>query len=264
MNLQLEGKRVLITGSTAGIGYGLAKNLLREGAMVIINGRTQESVNFAVSKLEKKFRGSVIRGRNCDFSKIEEVEGLVDNLPPVDILINNVGIYSSQSFFDSEDEDWFRQFEVNVMSGVRLSRALLPLMLKRDWGRIIFVSSECATLVPEDLIAYSMTKAALLSVSRGLAQLTRGSQVTVNTVIPGSTMTEGAEQFLQNLANRDGVSKEEAESHFFTDIRSSSLLQRFASVQEVADTITYIASPLSSATNGTAIKVDGGSMGGII
>ena len=264
MNLQLEGKNVFITGSTAGIGYGVAESMLQEGASVIINGRTNQSVGQAVEQLSEKFPEGIISGRRCDFSQVQEVEKLISNMPSVDILINNVGIYTSQSFFDTSDEDWMRLFEVNVMSGVRLSRALLPQMLGQKWGRIIFISSECATLVPQDLIAYSTTKAAILAISRGLAQLTKGTQVTVNTVMPGSTMTEGAGQFIERLALENDVSKAEAESDFFEEVRTSSLLQRFASVKEVADTVTYLSSPLSSATNGAAIKVDGGSMGGII
>ena len=188
---------------------------------------------------------------------------MINKLPDIDVLINNVGIYASKSFYETTDEDWYKQFEVNVMSGVRLSRQVLPGMIEKNWGRIIFISSECATLVPEDLIAYSMTKTALLSISRGLAQLTKGTGVTVNTILPGSTLSEGAEQFLADVAQKENKTKDEVEKDFFTNVRTSSLLQRFASVEEVGNTIAYLASPLSSATNGASIKVDGGSMGGL-
>jgi NAD(P)-dependent dehydrogenase (short-subunit alcohol dehydrogenase family) len=264
MDLKLQGKTALITGSTSGIGFATAKSLAREGANVVLNGRTAAKLNKSVSQLQHEFPSIFISGIKADFSKAEEVDVLLKKLPRVDILINNVGIYTSKSFYDTTDEDWFQQFEVNVMSGVRLSKKLLPKMLDDNWGRILFVSSECATLVPEDMIAYSMTKAALLAISRGLAQITKGSNVTVNTVVPGSTLTEGADRFLQEVADKEGKTKIQVEEEFFTQVRTSSLLQRFAKVEEVAHTITYLASPHSSATNGSAIKVDGGSIGGIV
>ncbi|MEL6847294.1 MAG: SDR family oxidoreductase, partial [Bacteroidota bacterium] len=217
----------------------------------------------AISKLKAALPQADIHGIAADASQAADLQRLTEQLPEIDILVNNVGIYTSQPFFETADEDWQRQFEVNVMSGVRLSRHYLPKMLKANWGRILFISSECATLVPADLIAYSMTKAALLAVSRGLAQLTGGSEVTVNTIIPGSTFTEGAEQFLKGVAKQEGKSVAEVETAFFQEVRTSSLLQRFAKVEEVAHTIAYFASPLSSATNGASIKVDGGSMGGL-
>lgn len=264
MNLKLQGKTAFITGSIAGIGFATARTLAREGATIILNGRTEEKLNDAIQKLQEEFPKNSISGLVADFSKLNEVEELLDELPEIDILINNVGIYSSESFFETADVDWYRQFEVNVMSGIRLSKKLLPKMLSKNWGRILFVSSECATLVPVDMIPYSMTKTAIHAISRGLAQMTKGTGVTVNTIVPGSTLSEGAEQFLENVALKEGKTKVQVEEAFFTEVRTSSLLQRFATVEEVANTITYLASPLSSATNGTAIKVDGGSMGGII
>ena len=264
MNLKLSNKKALITGSTSGIGYATAKTLAQEGVEVILNGRKQSSLEKAVERLKTEVKGAKVSGLAADFAVVEEVDGLLKKLPEIDILINNVGIYSSTSFYETSDDEWFRHFEVNVMSGVRLSRALLPKMLDRNWGRIIFISSECATLVPEDLIAYSMTKTALLSVSRGLAQLCKGTEVTVNSVLPGSTLTEGAESFLENLAKKEGTTVEKAEADFFTNIRTSSLLARFASVEEVSSTIAYLCSPLAVATNGASIKVDGGSTGGIL
>ena len=264
MDLKLIGKIAFITGSTAGIGFATARTLAREGATIVLNGRFEGKLDEAIQKLQHEFPKSSISGFAADFGKRNEVTELLEQLPEIDILINNVGMYSSGSFFKTEDEDYYRQFEVNVMSGVRLSKKLLPGMLSKDWGRILFVSSECAILVPVDMIPYSMTKLALHAVSRGLAQLTKGSGVTVNTVVPGSTLSEGAEQFLENLAQKEGKSKAQVEEAFFAEVRTSSLLQRFAKVEEVAHTIAYLASSLSSATNGAAIKVDGGSMGGIL
>ncbi len=264
MDLQIKEKTAFISGSTAGIGFATARSLLREGAKVIINGRSAEGVRTALAKLQQEFEAAHIEGIAADLGKPEEVQRLFTELPAVDILINNVGIYTATSFFDMKDEDWYRQFDVNVMSAVRLSRHYLPGMLERNWGRILFISSECATLVPADLIAYSMTKTALLAISRGLAQLTKGTAVTVNTVAPGSTLSEGAEQFLADAAAKEGKTVEAVEAAFFAEVRTSSLLQRFATVDEVASTITYLSSPLAAATNGSTIKVDGGSMGGII
>jgi NAD(P)-dependent dehydrogenase (short-subunit alcohol dehydrogenase family) len=264
MDLKLNNKTVFISGSTSGIGFCVAKTFLREGAEVYINGRTESSISKAIERLKADFPDGKVKGVVADFADAKSVNQLIQQLPDIDILINNVGIYASKSFFDTTDEDWHRHLEVNVMSGVRLSRHFLPKMLKNNWGRILFVSSECATLIPEDLIAYSTTKTALLAISRGVAQLTSGTGVTVNTVLPGSTKTEGAEQFLENLANEQNKTTAQVEAEFFRDVRTSSLLQRFASVEEIANTIVYFASPNAIATNGAAIKLDGGSMGGII
>ncbi len=264
MDLQLREKTAFITGSTAGIGFATARTLIQEGTAVLLNGRTVESVTKAVQKLQEEFPNSTVSGFATDFSKSDEVEELLKKLPEIDILVNNVGVYSSAPFFETPDDDWYRLFELNVMSGVRLSKNLLPKMLAKDWGRILFVSSECATLVPVDMIPYSITKTAMHAVSRGLAQLTKGTGVTVNTIVPGSTLSEGAERFLDDAAEKEGKPKSQIEEAFFTEVRTSSLLQRFAKVEEVATTITYLCSPLSAATNGAAIKVDGGSMGGIV
>ena len=264
MDLKLKNKTVFITGSTGGIGFATAKLFLQEGSTVFINGRYQHSVDNAVEMLVTQFPNAKICGIPADFAKKEEVDALIAQLPAIDILINNVGVYASTAFYEMPDTEWYRQFEVNVMSGVRLSRHLLPKMINKNWGRILFISSECATLVPEDLIAYSMTKAAILAISRGLAQMTKGTGATVNTVVPGSTLSEGAEQFLADVAEKEGKTPQQVETEFFTNVRTSSLLQRFASVEEVANTIVYLSSPLAAATNGAVIKVDGGSMGGII
>ncbi len=264
MDLQLSNKTVFISGSTSGIGFCVAKIFLQEKAIVYINGRTEQSVTKAIERLQINFPNGNINGIAADFSDVEGIERLIQQLPTIDILINNVGIYAAKSFFDTTDEDWSHHMDVNVMSGVRLSRHFLPKMLAKNWGRILFVSSECATLVPADLIAYSTTKAAILAVSRGLAQLTKGTGVIVNTVIPGSTKTEGAEEFLSNLAKKENKTITQVEADFFKEIRTSSLLQRFASVEEIANTIVYFSSPIAAATNGAAIKLDGGSMGGIL
>nr|WP_299170680.1 SDR family oxidoreductase [uncultured Allomuricauda sp.] len=264
MDLKLKDKKVFITGSTSGIGFATARILLQEKAVVIINGRSQQRVDVAIEKLKGEFPNEKISGIAIDFKKKEIVDESIKSIPELDVLINNVGIYKSESFFDMLDEDWYQQFEINVMSGVRLSRYFLPAMLKKNWGRILFISSECATLVPPDMLAYSMTKTAMVSIAKGLAQLTKGTRVTVNSVLPGSTLSEGAENFLENEAQKSGKTKQEVETTFFKEVRTSSLIQRFADVDEVANTITYLSSPLSSATNGAAIKVEGGSTGGLL
>ena len=264
MNYQLEDKVAFITGSTAGIGLATAKILADEGATVVINGRSQTRIDDAIETILREQPTAKVSGITADFSDVNSVDRLIMELGQVDILINNVGIFTSQSFADTTDADWQKLFEVNVMSGVRLSRALMPGMLQNDWGRILFVSSECAVLVPEDLIAYSTTKAALHAISRGLAQTTKGSQVTVNTVLPGSTLSEGAEEFLRAEAEKSNISKQEVADNFFKNVRTSSLLQRFTTPEEIANTIAYMASPLSSATNGAVIKLDGGSVSGIV
>lgn len=264
MNLRLSGKRAFISGSTSGIGFATAKILLQEGASVVINGRSSESVESAVHQLQNDIPQSEVSGRVADFSSIASIQQLITELPNVDILINNVGVYQTGSFFEIDDDEWQREWNINVMSGVRLARHCLPKMLATDWGRILFISSECASLVPDDLIPYSVTKTALLAVSKGLAQLTKGTGVTVNTILPGSTKTEAAEQFLSELANHNGESPKQAEQSFFENTRTSSLLQRFATVEEVATTVVYYVSPLSAATNGAAIRIDGGSMENLI
>lgn len=264
MDLQLTGKRAFISGSTSGIGFGVAKWLLQEKAEVILNGRTDQSLQKAIDQLTSEFPESSVTGLRADFNNTADIDHLISGLTDIDILVNNVGIYASQSFYEMSDDEWLRHFEVNVMSGVRLSRAVLPDMIERNWGRIIFVSSECASIVPVDMIAYSMTKTAMHTVSRGLAQLSSGTGVTVNTVMPGSTMTEGADSFLQGVADQEDKTKDQVAKEFFTNVRTSSLLQRFATVDEIASTICYLASPLAAATNGASIKIEGGSTGGVI
>ena len=264
MDLKLTGKSILITGSTSGIGYARAKLLLEEGALVYINGRNEDTVNKSISKLKNENPNAEVRAFVADFKNPEDVQKQLKLVPEVDILINNVGIYTSKSFFDTSQKDWESQFQVNVMSGVELAQHFLPGMLERNWGRVLFISSECAYLVPSDMISYSATKAALHAVSRGLSHLTKSTEVTVNTIVPGSTLTEGAQLFLEEKAKAQRLELKKVEQSFFEQERPNSLLQRFASVKEVASTVVYLCSPLSSATNGSVIKVDGGSSGGVL
>ena len=263
MDYQLKNKTAFITGSTSGIGFAVARLLAGEGSKVIINGRDQAGVDHAIAQLKQVHETSNVSGLVADFSIKESVEGLIHQLGFIDILVNNVGIYTSQSFTNTTDEDWSRLFEVNVMSGVRLARALLPRMIQKNSGRIIFVSSECAQLVPDDLIAYGTTKAALHSISRGLAQLTRNTAVTVNTIVPGSTLSEGAKKFLKEASVKEQKSEDEVMADFFKSVRTTSLISRFITTEEVAHAVLYLASPVSAATNGAVISVDGGSVPGI-
>jgi NAD(P)-dependent dehydrogenase (short-subunit alcohol dehydrogenase family) len=258
MKIDLSGKTALVTGSTSGIGHAIAKGLALAGANVVVNGRTQAKVDSAVAAIAKVAHGSKVAGVAADVSTAAGCQTLAETLPDVDILINNAGIFEPKGFFDIPDADWTRFYEVNVMSGVRLSRAYMLGMLKRNWGRIIFISSESALNIPKEMIHYGMTKTAQLGVSRGLAEMTRGTAVTVNSVLPGPTMSEGVETFVKDLAKHNSQSVEEASSLFFKQVRPTSLLQRFASVEEIANMVVYIASKEASATNGAALRAEGG------
>lgn len=258
MKIDLSGKTALVTGSTSGIGYAVAKGLAAAGADVVVNGRTDTRVEAAVAAIAKTLPKAKVRGVAADVSTAEGCKALVASLPEVDILINNAGIFEPKGFLDIPDADWSRFFEVNVMSGVRLSRAYLPNMLKRNWGRIVFISSESALNIPKEMIHYGTTKTAQLAVSRGLAEMTRGTAVTVNAVLPGPTMSEGVEAFVKDLARQNGQSVEEAASRFVKQFRPTSLLERFASVEEIANMVVYVASRESSATNGAALRAEGG------
>jgi len=258
MNIDLSGKTALVTGSTAGIGNAIARGLAATGADVVVNGRTEAKVAAAVAAIARKLPGSKVRGVAADVSTAEGCKALVAALPDVDILINNAGIFEPKGFLDIPDEDWSRFFDVNVMSGVRLARAYLPGLLKRNWGRIVFISSESALNIPTEMIHYGMTKTAQLAVSRGLAEMTRGTAVTVNSVLPGPTMSEGVETFVKDLAKQSHQSVEEAAANFVKQHRPTSLLQRFASVEEIANMVVYISSKKASATNGAALRVEGG------
>jgi NAD(P)-dependent dehydrogenase (short-subunit alcohol dehydrogenase family) len=258
MKIDLSGKTALVTGSTTGIGHAIARGLAAAGATVTVNGRTQAKVDAAVAALAKAVPGAKIRGVAADVSTVVGCKTIMMVLLEVDILINNAGIFEPKGFFDTPDEDWTRFFEVNVMSGVRLSRAYLPGMLKRNWGRIVFISSESALNIPKEMIHYGVSKTAQLAVSRGLAEMTRGTAVTVNSVLPGPTMSEGVETFVKDLAKKNGQSVEEAASVFVKQFRPTSLLQRFATVEEIANMVVYVSSKEASATNGAALRVEGG------
>jgi NAD(P)-dependent dehydrogenase (short-subunit alcohol dehydrogenase family) len=258
MNIDLSGKRALVTGSTSGIGHAIARGLAAAGAEITVNGRTQTKVDAAIARLTKAVADAKVRGIAADVSTAAGCRSLIAALPDVDILINNAGIFEPKDFVDIADEDWTRFFETNVMSGVRLSRAYLPGMLQRNWGRVVFISSESALNIPKEMIHYGTTKTAQLAISRGLAEMTRGTAVTVNSVLPGPTMSEGVETFVKNLAKQNGLSVEQAASNFVKQFRPTSLLQRFASVEEVANMVVYVASKEASATNGAALRAEGG------
>jgi NAD(P)-dependent dehydrogenase (short-subunit alcohol dehydrogenase family) len=258
MKIDLSGKTALVTGSTSGIGHAIARGLAAAGADVVVNGRAQAKADAAAAAIAKAVPGARVRGVGADVSTAAGCRALAADLPEVDILVNNAGIFEPKGFLDIPDDDWSRFFEVNVMSGVRLSRAYLPAMLKRNWGRIVFISSESALNIPKEMIHYGMTKTAQLAVSRGLAEMTRGTAVTVNSVLPGPTMSEGVETFVKDLAKQHGQSVEEAASQFVKQFRPTSLLQRFASVEEIANMVVYVASKEASATNGAALRAEGG------
>jgi NAD(P)-dependent dehydrogenase (short-subunit alcohol dehydrogenase family) len=254
MDLQLTGKTALVTGSTAGIGYAIAKVLLREGAQVIINGRTQDSVDKAAASL-KAATGKAPLTFAGDMSKADDIARLAKTFPSVDILVNNVGRFIPHEFTQSTDQDWYDSFDLNVMSGVRLSRDYLPGMKQRNWGRIIFISSESAMQIPVESVAYGMTKAAQIAVARGIAEGTAKTGVTVNSILPGPTLDADDPRAARRFGGR---SLAEVEDQFFKTARPTSLIKRFAHTDEVASMVAYIASPLSSATTGAALRVDGG------
>lgn len=258
MDLQLTGKQALVTGSTAGIGYATAVGLAREGAAVTLNGRSSRRVEQALATLKGAVPGAVANGIASDLGTAAGVEQLLDQLPAVDILINNLGIYGTRPFDEITDQDWFHFFEVNVLSGVRLSRHYLPGMKARNWGRVVFVASESAIQIPVEMIHYGMTKSAQLAIARGLAETTKGTNVTVNSVLPGPTSSEGLRSFVEQVAREQNKSFGAIETEFFKSVRPSSLLQRFTTPEEVANLIVYLCSPLASATNGAPMRVDAG------
>jgi NAD(P)-dependent dehydrogenase (short-subunit alcohol dehydrogenase family) len=253
MDLALTGKKALVTGSTAGIGFAIARALAHEGADVIVNGRTQERVDAAVREI-----GGGARGIAADLGTARGAARLLAELPEVDVLVNNVGIFEARPFTEIRDEDWLRLFETNVLSGVRLSRGYLPAMVRTGWGRVIFISSESALQIPAEMIHYGVTKTAQLALSRGLAETVAGTGVTVNVVLPGPTRSEGVGVFVEDLARSKGVSAEQVEREFFRDMRPTSLLKRFESPEEIAPLVVFLASPLSSAITGSALRADGG------
>lgn len=259
MDLQLKGKLALVSGSTAGIGLAIATALAREGARVIVNGRTQPAVDKAAAGIKSE-TGNELLGFAGDLSKAAVAEDLARRHPGVEILVNNLGIFEPKPFLQIPDADWERFFNVNVLSGVRLSRLYLPAMLKANWGRIVFISSESGVQIPAEMVHYGMTKTAMIAVSRGLAENVAGTGITVNAVLPGPTRSRGVEDFVDTLAKNEGTSFAAFEKAFFEKVRPTSLIKRFATPEEVAVMVAYIASPLASATTGAALRVDGGTV----
>jgi NAD(P)-dependent dehydrogenase (short-subunit alcohol dehydrogenase family) len=256
MDLQLKGKKVLVTGSTAGIGFATARALAAESASVVVNGRTQQRVDSAVSEIRKSHTNADVTGIAADVSTAEGCATLTKALPAVDVLVNNMGIFEPKPFAEIPDEDWMRFFEANVMSGIRLSRHYLPGMRQKNWGRILFVSSESGVQIPSEMIHYGMTKTAQVAVARGIAETVAGTGITVNSVLVGPTLSEGVETFVSQMGGAGGPAAFEKE--FFQSVRPTSLLKRFETIDEVANMITYLSSPLASATTGSAVRVDGG------
>ncbi len=257
MDLNLKGRLALVSGSTAGIGLAISTALAREGARVIVNGRSQSSVAGVAAQLTSA-TGADVQGFAGDLSTAAAAEELAARHPDVAILVNNLGIFEPKPFQEIPDEDWRRFFEVNVLSGVRLVRLFLPAMKRANWGRIIFISSESAVQIPPEMIHYGMTKTAQLAVSRGLAEAVADSGITVNSILPGPTKSRGVGDFVEALAKADGKSFDEFEKEFFANVLPTSLIKRFATPEEVASLVAYIASPLASATTGAALRVDGG------
>ena len=264
MDLQLTGKKALVTGSTAGIGFAIASLLAEEGASVVVNGRSPRRVEETVQRIRTERKNAQVMGVAADLGTKEGVNLLIRDVPVVDILVNNLGIFEPKPFSEITDVDWLRFFEVNVLSGVRLSRLYLPQMLQKNWGRIVFISSESAINTPVEMIHYGVTKTAQLALARGLAELTTGTGVTVNSVLPGPTRSEGVERFVQDLSKAGGTDEASFEAEFFRTVRPSSLLKRFETPEEVAAMVVYVCSPRASATNGSALRVDGGVVRSIV
>ncbi|MFB4353253.1 SDR family NAD(P)-dependent oxidoreductase [Microbacterium sp. LS_15] len=263
MDLRLQGKRAFISGSSQGIGFAVATALAAEGAEVVLNGRDAGRLDGAVQRLRDECPGATVSGLAADFADAEAVARLIDDLGDVDILVNNVGLFGLAEFAAIDDEEWFRYLEVNLMSGVRLSRALLDGMLRRGWGRIVFISSESGVNVPADMVHYGVTKAAMLALANGLAKLTRGTAVTVNTVLGGPTYSEGVAASVEAIAQASGSSESEMREAIIGQNRTT-LLKRFIDPGEIANLVTYLASPVASATNGAALRADGGVLTGIL
>lgn len=257
MDLKLKGKLTLVSGSTAGIGHAIASLLAAEGARVIVNGRSQKAVDDAVAQIQPGDGGEVL-GFAGDLSAAATADALVARFPGIEILVNNLGIFEPKEFEDIPDDDWRRFFDINVLSGVRLARLCLPAMKRANWGRIIFISSESGIQIPAEMIHYGMTKTAQLAVARGLAESLAGTNITVNSVLPGPTRSRGVGDFVDALAKSDGKSFEAYEKEFFEKVRPTSLIKRFEEPAEIASMVAYIASPLSSGTTGAALRVDGG------
>jgi NAD(P)-dependent dehydrogenase (short-subunit alcohol dehydrogenase family) len=264
MDLQLTNKRALVTGSTAGIGFAIASLLAQEGASVVVNGRSEARVGEAVNRIRSANSAAQVTGVAADLGTKSGVDLLTNRIPGLDILVNSLGIFEPKPFFEITDEDWLRFFEVNVLSGARLSRFYLPKMLEQNWGRIVFISSESGLNIPVEMIHYGVTKTAQIALARGLAEMTAGTAVTVNSVLPGPTRSEGVEQFVKDLSKQQATDEATFEKEFFRSVRPSSLLKRFATPEEVAAMVVYICSPRASATNGAALRVDGGVVRSIV
>jgi NAD(P)-dependent dehydrogenase (short-subunit alcohol dehydrogenase family) len=258
VNLDLHGKTALVSGSTAGIGLAIAEQLAAQGARTIVNGRTHERVVKAIAALEARVPGATVVGFAADLTTATGVDALVERYAQVDILVNNLGIFAPQPFEEIDDATWLRFFEANVLSGVRLSRAYLPAMRERNWGRIVFISSESGLQIPVEMIHYGVTKTAQIALARGLAESVAGTGITVNSVLPGPTRSEGVADFVASLAEKQGKSADEMERNFFATARPSSLIKRFATVDEVANMVAFVCSEAASAVTGAALRVDGG------
>ena len=258
MKINLSDKRAVISGSTAGIGFAIARGLAEAGATVVINGRNPVTVTAAVKRLKDELLGARVEGVPADLATAPGVAAFIARVPEADILINNLGIFEPKPFGEIPDEDWFRFFETNVMSGIRLSRHYLPGMVENDWGRVIVISSESALHIPPEMIHYGMTKTAQLAIARGLAESVAGTGVTVNSVLPGPTRSEGVADFFGKMAQQHGMTQAEMEQKFIAEHRPTSVIGRLATVDEVANMVVYLSSPQASATTGASVRVDGG------
>lgn len=258
MDLGLKGKVAVVSGSTAGIGFAIARSLAREGARIVINGRTEKRVADAEESIRIELRGAEVQGVAADLGTAKGIEGFVAQVPHADILVNNLGIFEPKPFLEISDADWLRFYEVNIMSGVRLTRHYLPGMLRKNWGRVIFISSESGQQIPAEMVHYGMTKTAQIAVARGVAESVAGSGVTANSILVGPTASEGVGDFVQSMANQQGISKEQVEKEFFEKVRPSSLLKRFETTEEVAAVVAFVASTQAQSINGAAVRAEGG------
>ena len=258
MNLGLRGKLAVVSGSTAGIGFAIAAVLAQEGARVVINGRTEARVTAAVEKIRQRMKGAELIGVAADLGTAAGVSAFVKQVPEADILVNNLGIFEVKPFLEIPDADWLRFFEINVLSGVRLTRHYLAGMLEKNWGRVIFISSESGQQIPTEMIHYGMTKTAQVAIARGVAQTVVATGVTVNSVLVGPTASEGASEFVQNMARQQAISATEVEKQFFATIRPTSLLKRFETPEEIAAVVAFVASTQSVAINGAAVRAEAG------